>query len=84
MAAAASASARHHRSANALPRPSSSRTDGMRSATAAHSAPGSAATTATPAGLFGDSLAIGAAIAYAGYILAIRRARDAADAAASA
>jgi drug/metabolite transporter (DMT)-like permease len=34
----------------------------------------------SPAGLFGDSLAVGAAVAYAGYILAIRRARDAADA----
>lgn len=31
-------------------------------------------------GTFGDTLAIGAAIAYAGYILAIRRARDLADA----
>lgn len=30
--------------------------------------------------LFGDSLAVGAAVAYAGYILAIRRARDHADA----
>lgn len=38
-------------------------------------------TAAGPAGsVFGDSLAIGAAVAYAGYILAIRRARDHADA----
>lgn len=36
---------------------------------------------AGPAGSpFGDSLAFGAALAYAGYILAIRRARDSADA----
>jgi drug/metabolite transporter (DMT)-like permease len=35
---------------------------------------------ASATGTFGDTLAIGAAIAYAGYILAIRRARDLADA----
>lgn len=35
---------------------------------------------ASATGTFGDSLAIGAAIAYAGYILAVRRARDLADA----
>ncbi|WP_439500209.1 DMT family transporter [Bosea sp. (in: a-proteobacteria)] len=42
-----------------------------------------AAASATPAaanGIFGDTLAVGAAIAYAGYILAIRRARDLAEA----
>ena len=33
-----------------------------------------------PGGLFGDSLAIGAAISYAAYILAVRRARDRAEA----
>ncbi|TCR67620.1 DMT family transporter [Bosea sp. BK604] len=38
------------------------------------------ATPASAAGTFGDTLAIGAAVAYAGYILAIRRARDLADA----
>lgn len=42
--------------------------------TAASGAPASAA------GTFGDTLAIGAAVAYAGYMLAIRRARDMADA----
>ena len=41
---------------------------------------GPGALPASPAGLFGDTLAVGAAVAYAGYILAIRRARDAADA----
>ncbi len=35
---------------------------------------------ASAAGTFGDTLAIGASIAYAGYILAIRRARDLTDA----
>lgn len=35
---------------------------------------------AATSGIFGDTLAIGAAIAYAGYILAIRRARDLAEA----
>ena len=33
-----------------------------------------------PGGLFGDGLAIGAAISYAAYIMAVRRARDRADA----
>lgn len=33
-----------------------------------------------PGGLFGDSLAIGAAVSYAAYILAVRRARDRAEA----
>lgn len=39
-----------------------------------------AAPSASTSGTFGDTLAIGAAIAYAGYILAIRRARDRTDA----
>ena len=39
-----------------------------------------AAGQAAPGGGFGDMLATGAAIAYAGYILAVRRARDGADA----
>lgn len=41
---------------------------------AASGVPGSAS------GAFGDTLAVGAAISYAGYILAVRRARDFADA----
>lgn len=41
---------------------------------------GAPAAGAAPSGLLGDSLAVCAAIAYAGYILAVRRARDSADA----
>lgn len=43
-------------------------------------APKLAGSGAAPGSLFGDSLAVGAAVAYAGYILAVRRARDAVDA----
>ena len=43
-------------------------------------APKLAAAGSAPGSLFGDSLAVGAAVAYAGYILAVRRARDVADA----
>lgn len=41
---------------------------------------GSSVRPATPGGLTGDALAVIAAVAYAGYIMAIRRARDVADA----
>lgn len=41
---------------------------------------GASTASASPGGTLGDMLAVGAAISYAGYILAIRRARDFADA----